>query len=56
MQLKWEFVFVIIIVICATVALCLSKLSQENFLYVLGLVFTFLGAMGYGYYRGLRVK
>ena len=54
LQFKWEFVLAIVVVVCATVALVSTNLTQENFIYVLGLAFTFLGGLGYGAYRARR--
>jgi len=53
-EFKWEFVLAIIVVLCATAGLVSTNLTQENFVYVLGLVFSFLGGVGYGAYRVMR--
>jgi len=56
MKSKWEVLFAVIVVVCATAALCFSSLTEDNFIYILSLVFTFLGGIGYGYVKARRAN
>ena len=51
---KWEWFFAIVVVVCATVALCLKVLDQNIWYQVLVLLTAFLGGTGLGYVKGKR--
>ena len=53
-ELKWEFLFAIVVVIAATAGLIVGSLDQNIWYQSLALIVTFLGGIGYGMTRTLR--
>lgn len=41
-EIKWEYIFAIAVIIVVGVGIALDKLTAENFIAILGLIFTFL--------------
>jgi len=54
MELKWEIILGLGIVICATVATCLSHMSEQTWLTTLTHVLAFLGGAGYGVFKARK--
>ena len=55
-EFKWEFVFAVVVIICATLALIYSDFGADNWIYVLSLILAFLGGAGYGYLKIRWIK
>jgi len=47
-ELKWEYLLAIVIVVVAGICTAVSKLSPENFIAIIGMVLSFLGGAYYG--------
>ena len=53
-EVRWEYVFASIIVVCAAVNVALGKMTAHDFIYVVGLVLSFLGGAKYGEFKSRR--
>ena len=45
-MIRWEYIFTICVVASATIGLATGNLSAHDYLYALGLCFSFLGGIG----------
>ena len=53
-ELEWELIFAVVVIICATLALVYSDFNSDNWIHVLSLILAFLGGAGYGYLKLTR--
>ena len=51
LEIKWEYVLGVVIVVSAAICLALGRMTPHDFIYIIGLVLSFLGGAKYGEIR-----
>ena len=56
MEIEGTYILASIIVVCAAVNVALGKMTAHDFIYVVGLVLSFLGGTKYGEWKARRLE